>query len=101
MAGFSFRHHGIKDGDELYVIRPNSGGSPGNQRSPRANEVVRGANSFLQEAARLSDLSYHGRVIRERSEETETSRAHPWETILEGAGRAGAPSTQPLPSWWE
>jgi hypothetical protein len=113
MAAFSFRHHGIKDGDDLYVVRPKSPlkTRPGLAfHEPRPRRCVPGtvhrAASLLREAARLSDLAAHRALIRrtaiESADNGEAVQARKvWETVLDGAEVPCEPSTEPLPKCWK
>jgi hypothetical protein len=108
MAGFSFRHHGIKDGDDLYVVRPRT-----ERKSPptmRPGIYLSGARSFglvssglLREAARLSDLTDHGRLIRaamlDIADDPLLHSQMP-RTVIPRSGEAGKLSTEPLPTSW-
>jgi hypothetical protein len=106
MAGFSFRHHGIKDGDDLYVVRPRAElKSPapirhGIYRSDtRAVEAF--SSSLLREAARLSDLTDHGSLIRAAilaDDPLFDSQTH--RTVIPRSAKGGRPSIEPLPVSW-
>jgi hypothetical protein len=112
MAAFSFRHHGIKDGDDLYIVRPASRprirpDRPA--RRPRALQwghgLMRGGGTLLMEASRLADLACATSQIR--SDPPSPPEPHgrarpqqPWKTVLDGPREAGGPSTEPLPVWW-
>jgi hypothetical protein len=100
MAAFSFRHHGIKDGDDLYVIRPKP------SAKIRSSIASRNDKSLLREAARLSDLTKHRALIHASAidkcdEEAEVQVPGAWETILKGVEALGEPSTEPLPTSWK
>jgi hypothetical protein len=119
MAGFTFRHHGIKDGDDLYVVRPRARSTThsdaANQRSTLQRRPaleawlygsVHGAASLLREAGRLSDLTTRGLPIRaaaieDAGNETAVRISRLWKMILEEDGRSQGPRTDPLPICWK
>jgi hypothetical protein len=109
MAAFSFGHHGIKDGDHLYVVRPTSpiksASSQPLRRSdtrPWTRGLLRGGNALLMEASRLSDLAAHMQCdptgMPEPSDRVGFQR--PWRTVLDPMHRPDEPSTEPLPICW-
>jgi hypothetical protein len=113
MAAFSFRHHGIKDGDDLYVVRPKPSlktrpGLTSHESRPRlcVSGTDHRAASLLREAARLSDLAEHRTLIRaaaiERADGGAAVQVHRvWETVLNAAQAPHGPNTDPLPTHWK
>jgi hypothetical protein len=111
MAGFSFQYHQIKDGDDLYVVRPTAGSASSPHRSNhrsslerRAEAAARRAESLTREAARLSDLQCHSMVIWSlaiENDDFESAAAPPkWKTVFDPEKQPDGPNTEPLPVCW-
>lgn len=99
MAAFSFCHHGIKDGDDLYVVRPHTEPKP----PPRSSRARAFSNGLLREAARLSDLTDHGRCVRPAivaDADDRLLRTPKHRTVAPRREEPGGPSTAPLPVCW-
>jgi hypothetical protein len=105
MAGFSFRYHGVKDGDDLYVVRPRAA-----LKSPRpmrpgiylsdARDVGAFSSGLLREAARLCDLTDHGRPMRPAMDDEPLRISQIHRTVIARSEEARQPSTEPLPVSW-
>jgi hypothetical protein len=115
MVGFTFKYHGIKDGDDVYVVRPKSHpkaapqspyhGSTLQSRAfseihSRSKEV--GTRSLIREAGRLADLSQLRAQIR--SSTIESLDAMPSPTIqstdIQTSPVLTRLNTEPLPICW-
>jgi hypothetical protein len=119
MAGFSFKYHRIKDGDDVYVIRPKPSlkrhQNAGNHRSlstkrsaygTRKFGGVHNADSLLREASRLSDVTDRRWMIRTPpfelpDDQTAVKVDSDWKTIIDGTAGSDGPNTEPLPSCWK
>jgi hypothetical protein len=112
LTGFSFKYHGIKEGDDLYVIRPNPSlkrhQNVGNHRSLSTKRFgrVHNVDALLREASRLSDLTDRRLMIQTPpfglpDEETSVQVDSDWKTILDGTADSDGPNTEPLPPCWE
>jgi hypothetical protein len=111
MAAFSFGHHGIRDGDHLYVVRPRSPANLASAHSfPRSGTIpwsrglLRGGNALVMEASRLSDLAslmHSGPTRSGESSEGDAIQQH-WRTVLgnDNPGNAEEPNEEPLPTCW-
>jgi hypothetical protein len=116
MAAFSFQHHGIKDGDDLYIVetkaRTHRGcaqeiwNSPTRKlftRESRAQYSCLNDRSLLRELARLCDLSDHWRPPARRSVDAEPLNEQPpaqRPVPARIAPKTEAPNTEALPTWW-
>jgi hypothetical protein len=104
MTAFSFNHHGIKDGDDLYIARPASKHSY-HPPLPIAREgLLRGGNTVLMEASRLSDLGRATAELRAsavgRKEEGGPEAVNATGQTILGDTDPEEPSTTPLPPCW-
>jgi hypothetical protein len=104
MAGFTFKFHGIKDGDDVYIVRllpANRASAALAQRNwPRGAEA--GARGLTREAGRLADLAQRRTQIRDGAIERIDADALP-ETVPTVTHQTGAltnVSTDPLPKCW-
>jgi hypothetical protein len=115
MVGFTFKYHGIKDGDDLYVVRPKSHPKAAHQ-SPSHGSTLQnrvfseiyskskevGTLSLIREAGRLTDLSQWRAQIRSsaiESLETVQSPTIPPTDIQESPALTRL-NTDPLPRCW-
>jgi hypothetical protein len=106
MAAFSFGHHGIADGDDLYVVRP----APRPRAAPdrplrRGRGLLRGGNALLIEASRLSDHAGAAAEMRAghrgfAAPPVPPRAPRPRPTALGRTRDPGGPSTDPLPAPW-
>jgi hypothetical protein len=116
MAAFSFQHHGIKDGDDLYIVeaqakthRPRAQqiwNSPTRKlftRESRAGYSCLNDRSLLRELARLCDLSDQWRTPGRRNidaDALEAQRPAERPVPVRIVPKPQAPNTEALPTSW-
>jgi hypothetical protein len=98
MAAFTFKHHGIEDGDSVYVVRPSQHAVESRKSESRQG----GRGALVREAGRLSDLSEARAELRaaavERIEQRPLPKGDPTPTRL--PERLDCVSSDPLPICW-
>jgi hypothetical protein len=115
MSAFSFQYHGIKDGDDIYIVqvKGRTRAPPGPQdtksalqklftREQQTDRFVLNERSLMMELARLCDLSGHWGPWGSRASQTaEEQRSKSWTTLLADLPRPLRPNTDALPRCWK
>jgi hypothetical protein len=115
LGGFSFKYHGIKDDDDLYIVRPKCSlksshnarnhGLLSTRRSTSRKRIFgkfHDVDPLLREVSRLSDLTDRRLLIQTPpleilDDQTSVQLPNDLKTILDETAVSDGPNTEPLP----